>query len=224
MVDFLMTYVDVEGCDTLQGWTVQCSKHVIVQPNGGLLLKNWRKLWRECRDQLGISATVNTAAAVGCLPKYGLLSLPDETKELIAGKLDVRELLSLCQTCKDLRHIGSNDRIWKELYDREFAADGTRQSGFKQALKLKIRAGRKKSRRGTRISSTPNHNPFPMPAQPGLGIPGFVGGDLDRLPNFGVMPGTFFGGHTGGRLPPPFGTGSRGRGRRGFGQFGNFGF
>lgn len=225
MANFLVISVDTEGFDGIQEWTVQCAEHVIPQSGGNFLLKDWRKLWREYRDQLGICAAVNTTAAVGCLPKYGLLSLPEETKEIIVGKLDAKEVLSLCQTCKDLRHIGSSDRIWEKIYAREFPGSDISKSGFKEAFKLKSQAKRKRPHQHRNISPVYHVPPhFPMPGQPTLGIPGYAGGDYDRLPGFGSMGGNFFAGHPGGRQPHPFGTGSRGRRGRGFGQFGHFGF
>lgn len=209
--------------------------HSAVQllADGGLAVAGWlqldpastRRLWTALKDGLAFPMLLAAYAEAGLPPPVGLLALPEDIKHRLLELVEAQDLASLCCTCSELRHLASQDELWRPLFEREFphappyfTAQAQQGRGYKWAFAQcwRERRQREEALRRVRARSfmpavphfgVPRPPFYPPPLRPGY--PGIVGGDFDRLPQFGPGSG----------LPGQFGGIGRRHGRGGLGGF-----
>ncbi|EFN54736.1 hypothetical protein CHLNCDRAFT_134618 [Chlorella variabilis] len=183
-------------------FTLQCSSL-----GGGVVLAldpaSTRRLWTALKDGLAFPMLLAAYAEAGLPPPVGLLALPEDIKHRLLELVEAQDLASLCCTCSELRHLASQDELWRPLFEREFphappyfTAQAQQGRGYKWAFAQcwRERRQREEALRRVRARSfmpavphfgVPRPPFYPPPLRPGY--PGIVGGDFDRLPQFASM-------------------------------------
>ncbi|KAM5170735.1 F-box only protein 7 isoform 2-T2 [Mantella aurantiaca] len=152
--------------------------------------RDLQRLSRLFKDQLVYPLLAATRQALELPDVFGLLVLPLELKLRIFRLLDVRSLLSLSTSCKDLHADTRDPTIWKFLFRRDFRdrTSRTSQTDWKELYKAMYKA---------RLSRLTAHHIFqPLPPLPYLPNPlvpdpfptnfpyppGIIGGEYDERP------------------------------------------
>eukprot|EP00884_Botryococcus_braunii_P008235 jgi/Botrbrau1/17412/Bobra.0054s0008.1 len=151
-----------------------------------------KELWIKVKDGLALPLLVAMHAAAGLPPPFGLLQLPMELKEKILDLLSdkVNVLRTLAEVCTELRHLSSDDRLWRPLVEEEFGSAEACPEGTSMKAYFQKRARARAAAR-TQVQSRRMGFPyFPTPALP------FLGGDLiappflrGRFPSGSGLPG-----------------------------------
>ncbi|CAD7695083.1 unnamed protein product [Ostreobium quekettii] len=177
--------------------------HLVESKEGKLVLHDLEGLWRTFKDTVAIPLVSMVAHFCGRLPRLALLSLPEETKELILKMLTMKDVVSICKVSREFCRLGSTNRLWRALFQQEFGPAGDEEDRQGRALGWKVLFGlkwqlRARHRRLAAESRDPwrhwghGEHPRRQPAprfypEPGLpawpGMP--AGGDVDRLPFLG---------------------------------------
>ena len=125
----------------------------------------------------------------------GFLALPDEILLDICGRLDAKSLVKLSATCKRLHKVGSDEKLWKRLYFKNFTTIGLDEASWRKLYGLSYQREKSASRpRATQSEpniQVPPRPIFPDPLFPAPrfpGVPGMIGGDYDLRPGM-PMPG-----------------------------------
>ncbi|XP_018415606.1 PREDICTED: F-box only protein 7 [Nanorana parkeri] len=158
--------------------------------NVSLVYRDLQKLSRLFKDQFVYPLLAATRQALELPDVFGLLVLPLELKLRIFRLLDVRSLLSLSTSCKDL-HVDTRDpTLWKLLCRRDFRDRTSRmpQTDWKDLYKAMYKARLRRLTPHQIFQPYPSPpylpNPFvPNPFPPNFPYPpGIIGGEYDERP------------------------------------------
>ncbi|MEE6477852.1 hypothetical protein FKM82_011654 [Ascaphus truei] len=160
--------------------------------------KHLQKLSRLFKDQLVYPLLAATRQALNLPDVFGLCVLPLELKLRIFRLLDVRSVLSLAASCRDLWAETSDPSLWRFLYLRDFRdpISRGRETDWKELYKKKYKQKRETLRwRHTFFLPAPPHplpfhpNPYyPDPFPPNhIYPPGIIGGEYDQRPTLPVV-------------------------------------
>ncbi|KAM9313188.1 F-box only protein 7 [Gastrophryne carolinensis] len=149
-----------------------------------------RKLSRVVKDQLIYPLLAATRQALELPDVFGLLVLPPELKLRIFRLLDVKSLLTLASTCKELHADTQDPTLWKFLCKRDFRGGfrGMLEMDWKRhyMLMYKKRHLHRRRLRDLEAFQPPIFQPNPLilqPFHPEFPFPpGIIGGDYDQRP------------------------------------------
>ncbi|CAI9548950.1 unnamed protein product [Staurois parvus] len=158
--------------------------------NVSSVYRDLQRLSRLFKDQLVYPLLAATRQALELPDVFGLLVLPLELKLRIFRLLDVRSLLSLSASCKDLHGDTKDPTMWKFLCRRDFRdrLSRTPQTDWKELYKAMHKA------RMSRMTTHHIFQPFPPPPyMPNPFVldpfppnfpypPGIIGGEYDERP------------------------------------------
>ena len=82
-------------------------------------------LSRRLRDAVLLPLQVAAHQALGVPAPWHMAGLPQELVLTLAAKLDYRGVLALASTCRRLRAVLADNRLWHNLYRRDFPGMGT---------------------------------------------------------------------------------------------------
>ncbi|XP_069619250.1 F-box only protein 7 [Ranitomeya imitator] len=154
--------------------------------------RDLQKLSRLFKDQVVYPLLAATRQALGLPDVFGLVVLPPELKLRIFRLLDVRSILSLGATCKNLHADVEDPSLWRFLYRRDFK-DGSERDPHHTDWKELYKSKQTQLRvlRLTRHPYNPDYPPFrPDPFHPDQlppnypYPPGIIGGEYDQRPTF----------------------------------------
>lgn len=170
--------------------------------------KNLNRLARLFKDEVGLCLLQSCRSKLG-LQVSGLQGLPPELLLRILSLLNLPSLISLSKTSKQLLGASQTDTLWKNLYLNTFVhgsglpaiSSGPRPwfNAFKNAFVIRAKnKAFQESRPKPPLFPFPDHDPGNMfGPDPPPAFPGILGGDYDRLPGGGVLPGIpLFGGNS----------------------------
>ncbi|XP_073423592.1 F-box only protein 7 [Dendrobates tinctorius] len=158
--------------------------------------RDLQKLSRLFKDQVVYPLLAATRQALGLPDVFGLVVLPPELKLRIFRLLDVRSILSLSATCKNLHADVEDPSLWRFLYRRDFKDGSERDphhTDWKELYKSKQMQLRVLCLRRHPFNPDfpPDYPPFhPDHLNPELSPisypypPGIIGGQYDQHPTF----------------------------------------
>ncbi|XP_073506329.1 F-box only protein 7 isoform X2 [Phyllobates terribilis] len=159
--------------------------------------RDLQKLSRLFKDQVVYPLLAATRQALGLPDVFGLVVLPPELKLRIFRLLDVRSILSLGVTCKNLHADVEDPSLWRFLYRRDFKDGSERDphhTDWKELYKRKQTQLRVLCLRRHPYNPDfppPDFPPFcPDPLHPDQSPPNFpyppgiIGGEYDQRPLF----------------------------------------
>ncbi|EEF40307.1 conserved hypothetical protein [Ricinus communis] len=123
------------------------------------------ELWRIVKDQLAFPLLIDLCVKTGLLLPPCFMSLPPELKFKILESLHGLDIARMACVCKDMRHLSSDNNLWRKKVGEEFgAASGVRRiTNWKKQFASSL-ADKKKPK--TLGSYTPRYNipnePYPI--------------------------------------------------------------
>lgn len=208
MVTSLGPLVKIHGTHSASKNTFSTSKiksaDFTLEKDGKTELKNVSHLARMFKNEVGVPLLDTVKSHLG-LPTNGLLGLPPELSLNILKYLDLKSLLRLGQSSKQLKPLVKDQNIWKRLYLRDFGMRSSVIKKFMNSLNHQETEdwfrlykeeflNRKEQEESRARLPQPPLFPFPdlgnnpdVPLGPPL-PPGIVGGDYDRIPLGGRDP------------------------------------
>uniref|UniRef100_A0A0N7Z9Y9 F-box domain-containing protein n=1 Tax=Scylla olivacea TaxID=85551 RepID=A0A0N7Z9Y9_SCYOL len=91
------------------------SGHVLAKDLVGVA-----QLSRQLRDAVLLPLQVAAHQALGVPAPWHLAGLPQELVLAVAALLDYRSVVALASTCRRLQAVLADDRLWRDLYCRDF--------------------------------------------------------------------------------------------------------
>ena len=160
-----------------------------------------------------------------------LIDLLPELQFAVLSHLPPIELARCRSVCTSLLPLATDDLLWSRLYEQKYGegpvGGASAGGGAAQAFRMRVKREKEAERERQRLRDRPPPNPYlegpgsfghhpgpPLFHDPfgGYGpgsMPGFIGGDFDRMPGGGGLPG--FGGNPFGGMGPPGGGMGMGR-------------
>ena len=154
-----------------------------------------------------------------------LIDLLPELQFAVLSHLPPIELARCRSVCTSLLPLATDDLLWSRLYEQKYGegpvGGASAGGGAAQAFRMRVKREKEAERERQRLRDRPPPNPYlegpgsfghhpgpPLFHDPfgGYGpgsMPGFIGGDFDRMPGGGGLPG--FGGNPFGGMGPPGG-------------------
>jgi len=174
---------------------VRVSDYVALSDATSITLEGCRALWDKVREGMAskLFSAVNAQLA-GILSAGSLMSLPAEVKWMVAERMDAYGLSNCACTCRELRKVCSDQRLWTALLRQDFGIDTADQVNAQKLYNT--HAVRRSMEREAQLRAEsyhpmpgrlPRHGLHPNPDRdiyPGLPghVPGIVGGDYDLWP------------------------------------------
>ncbi|XP_053574939.1 F-box only protein 7 [Bombina bombina] len=170
------------------------------QDNVASVYKDLQRLSRQFKDQLVYPLLATTRQVLNLPDTFGLIVLPLELKLRIFRLLDVRSILSLSASCRDLWTDSKDPFLWRFLYKRDFkdpipgSAVMDWKSLYQKRYKQKLDILRMRQRIPLPETAYPlpyHINPY-YPTDPYPYPPGIIGGEYDQRPILPIFrdPGT----------------------------------
>ena len=161
---------------------------------------NLHRLSRIIKDHIALPLLSVMRTELGLPELVGFMSLPAEVKLVVLCNLDVKSILSLSCSCKELRIITADSSLWQHLCFRDFSLTTKESTSWKVEYIRNYKMMKEKENFRYIAPEQPYLPPYfgagamPDPMYP----PGIIGGNSDLYPNIPFMPGGFH---------PPFGPG-----------------
>ncbi|OCT58156.1 F-box protein 7 L homeolog isoform X1 [Xenopus laevis] len=157
--------------------------------NVASVYKDLQKLSGQFKDQVAYPLLAAARQVLNLPDVFGLLVLPPELKLRIFRLLDIRSLLNLSATCKELLADTDDPSLWRFLCIRDFRNSLPRNLGtdWKKLYKEKFKQKMDRNR-FVRRQFLPPRNAHPYPYYPNVFPPdfnyppGIIGGDYDQRP------------------------------------------
>eukprot|EP00898_Chlorokybus_atmophyticus_P004569 jgi/Chlat1/5112/Chrsp33S08965 len=208
--DFLVVQAAVVGDDEIVRMSLRVADYVsdrahADQRDAAAVFVNARGLWALVKDSLTLKLLSALHHKAGLFPPPGLIALPSEIKLQCLQQLDATSLAALSSTCRELRFVASDDKLWQTLFVSEFGSHGASRirshfkTAFAEAWQERQRQRRIWEQHRRQLSMyRPRMGRMPrMPLHPHP--PFVIGGDYDRFPVIGD--GVFLGSHGIGGVP-----------------------
>ncbi|XP_018109880.1 uncharacterized protein LOC495987 isoform X2 [Xenopus laevis] len=151
--------------------------------------KDLQKLSGQFKDQVAYPLLAAARQVLNLPDVFGLLVLPPELKLRIFRLLDIRSLLNLSATCKELLAATGDSSLWRFLCIRDFRDSLPRNLEMNWNKLYKEKYKEKKQRnRFVRRHFLPPRNAHPYPYYPNIFPPdfsyppGIIGGEYDQRP------------------------------------------
>ncbi|XP_028398407.1 F-box only protein 7-like isoform X2 [Dendronephthya gigantea] len=152
------------------------------------IYKNLHKVSRLVKNKMVHPILANIHSYLGLTSPLSLTGLPPEIQLMILSQLTAADLLTLSVSCKTLKIVCNDEKLWQFFCQRDFGVEKNTVESWKKQYKMLYQRRKqqlKRNQMGASSSSFPEISPVVPGFNPFLPrIPHILGGPHDLYPHF----------------------------------------